>query len=489
VISEATRQELRRLVLAEGLTVSAAARLVGVHHETARRALSDDIQPAHAGRSTQLDEHKPYVTARLLALPELTAVRIHDELVQRGYQGGIAQLRRFISEVRPRRSRKSYLHVSFEPGDQAQVDWGSFGNFPVDGGMRPLSCFLMVLSWSKALFIDFAFDQRMDTFLRMHERAFAYFGGVPKTCLYDNLKSVVLHRHGAIIQLNPTFLAYAGHMLFEPSVAPPYYPEAKGGVEAAVRHTRSNFFYGRRFGSLAELRDAARRWCDEVANQRRHATTREKPADRLLLERRRLRPLPERRFDTDLRVSTVVRKDARVLLDSNAYSVPHELVGTPVLLRADDVSVTVEKPDGATVCTHRRSFGRRQAVLVPDHVDAMVERRPNAQPGRRRERLLALSPEASIYLRELARRRHNLQDEVQKHLRLLDRYGEADMKDGIACALTRGLFGATYLRSLIDQARWERGQAEPQDKVVTGNTQADELTVNPHNLGDYDDLF
>jgi transposase len=252
-----------------------------------------------------LDPHRAFIIERLEKYPELTATRLLWELRERGYTHGVAAVRRYIVHLGGPRSRKAYLRVEVQPGEQAQVDWGSFGSMRIGTTHRPLSVFVMVLSWSRALFLDFSLDQRMETFCTMHRRAFEFFQGVPRNVVYDNLKSVVLHHIGSTAQFNPTFLAFAGHYLFEPTAAPVRYPEAKGRAEGVIKYIRHAFFYGRSFTAIEDVRSQATAWRDQVANQRLHATTRERPCDLLLLERTRLRPLPDRPAETDLIVSCI----------------------------------------------------------------------------------------------------------------------------------------------------------------------------------------
>jgi hypothetical protein len=328
----------------------------------------------------------------------------------------------------------------------------------------------------------------MDTFLRMHQRALAFFGGVPKRIVYDNLKSVVLHHVGSTVQFNPVFLGFAGHYLFEPVAAPVRYPEYKGGVEAAIKYIRHSFFYGRTFSSLADLRAQALAWVEQTANTRIHATTRERPSERLLVEQARLRALPEHAFDTDLVLPLVVSKEARVHLDTNTYSVPHKFVGLQVHLRADDTTVRIVA-EGKVIAEHSRCWGRRQAIEDRAHIDAMLERRPAARPTRRRDRLAALSPESRVYLQEVARRRIDLELEIQKLQRLVQLYGEPDVADGMKRALAARTFGARFVRALIDQSRFARGLGEPPEPIITGNAMADEISVEPHSLETYDALF
>jgi transposase len=488
MISAEVEAEIRRLVLREGWKIETVARRFGVHHSVVRRVLAGSGQSMPTSPGSKLDPFKPYIVERLHDHPELTAVRLLLELKDRGFTGSVAIIKRYVRLVRAPRARKAYLRVETEPGEQAQVDWGSFGQMRVGNTTRPLSCFAMVLSWSRALYADFSLDMRADTFMRMHQRAFAAFGGVPRKVLYDNLKTVVLHHVGHVVQFNPSFLAFAGHSLFEPVAAPVRYPEAKGRVEGAIKYVRHSFFYGRSFRDLAEVRQAARDWCEQTANQRIHATTRERPSDRLLIERTRLHALPEHPFDSDLLTTVVISKEARVWLDTNSYSVEEGHVGQSALLRANDERVRV-LCDGKVVADHPRSWDRRRHVEDPAHVAALLEKRPGARGPKRRDRIAALSDACRIYLQEVARRRIQLDNEVRKLDRLMRLYGEDDLKLGIAAALAARSFGARFVRTFIDQARFARGQGEPPEPITTGNREADEMTVEPHDLGDYDDLF
>jgi transposase len=490
MITDEIRAVIRRLVLREGWKIETAARRFGVHHSVVRRVIHESEADANAQcpAASNVDPFKDYIVQRLTEHPRLTAVRLLFELQDKGFTGGIAVLRRYVAKVRAPRCRKAYLRIETEPGEQAQVDWGSFGHWRVGNTQRPLSAFAMIMRWSRALYIDFSLDQRMDTFLRMHQRALAFFGGVPRRIVYDNLKSVVLHHIGSTVQFNPTFLGFAGHYLFEPVAAPVRYPEYKGSVEASIKFIRHSFFYGRTFSSLEDLRAQALVWVEQTANTRIHGTTRERPAERLLIERPRLHTLPEHPFDADLVLPLIVSKEARVYLDTNTYSVPHEFVGKNVLLRADDTTVRVVA-DGLVIAQHQRCWGRRQPIEDRAHIDAMLERRPAAKGPRRRNRLASLSVESRVYLQEVARRRINLDNELQKLQRLIALYGETDVAEGMKQALLARTFGARYVRTFIDQSRFARGLHEPSEPIVTGNTTADAVVVEPHALETYDALF
>lgn len=488
MITAEMRAEMRRLVIVEGWRLQTVARRFGVHHSVVRRAIRDGTMGERPGTPSALDSFKPYIVKRLVELPALTSVRLYTELKGRGFTIGLAQLRRYVAQIRPPRPRKVYLRVEFEPGEQAQVDWGSFGFMRTGAGQRPLSVFSMVMSWSRAIFIDFSFDQQMETFLRMHRCALEFFGGIPKRIVYDNLKSVVLHHVGSTVQWNPRFLAFAGHYLFEATAAPVRYPEFKGRVESSIKYIRSSFFYGRSFSSLDDVRKQAAAWRDGTANERIHATTRERPSQRLLVERARLRALPAHPFDTDLVIPLIVSKEARVRLDTNTYSVPPECVGKTVHLRADDTRVRVIC-DGVEVASHVRCWDRRRHIEDPAHVEKLLARRKAARGPHSRDRLFDLCPEARPYLHEVARRKIHLSHEVEKLLRFVDSYGAADVGAAIGKAIAQRTFGARYVRALCDQARFARGLPEPPEPVVTGNPAADDLVVDPHPMESYDALF
>jgi transposase len=454
-----------------------------------RRAISDTPLPEHKPPApSSLDAFKPFLLERLTAYPEMTAIRLFEEIRKRGYAHGVAQLRRWLMGVRAPRSKKAYLRIELEPGEQAQVDWGSFGQMRCGVTLRPLSVFAMVMSWSRALFLDFSLDQRIETFLLMHCRALDFFGGVPRKVLYDNLKSAVLHHVGSTVQFNPRLLALAGHYLFEPAAAPVRYPEAKGRVEGAIKYIRHSFFYGRSFRSLDDVRAQAAAWRDQVANDRIHATTRERPRERLLVERPRLRALPTRPFDTDAIVPAIVSKEVRVRFDANSYSVPHAHVGKAVMVRASDSVVRI-LADGVEIARHDRCFDRRRSIEDRAHVEALADKKKGPFMGSRKDRLANLAPEARMYLQEVARRRIGLESEIQKLQRLVARYGETEVAGGMAKALAARTFGSRYVRALIDQGRFARGLAEPPEPIVTGHPTADNLDVTPHDLETYDALF
>src|SRR5437899_2925538 len=198
MISPEQRAEIRRLYYAEHWRVGTIATTLGVHHDTVRHAIEADrfIRPGAQIRPSVLDPYKPFVLATLEQYPRLRATRLYEMLGARGYAGSAVQVRRWVRTVRPAARAEAYLRLETLPGEQGQVDWGNFGALPIGRARRVLSCFVLVLSWSRAVYARFALDQTLESFLRGHVEAFAALGGAPRTILYDNLKSVVLDRAG-----------------------------------------------------------------------------------------------------------------------------------------------------------------------------------------------------------------------------------------------------------------------------------------------------
>src|SRR5262249_5154475 len=154
-----------------------------------------------------------------------------------------------------------YLRLSSLPGEQAQVDWGHFGHLVIGRARRPLMAFVMVLSYSRQIFLRFFLDARMENFLHGHVSAFTTWGGVPRVLLYDNLRSVVLERHGEAIRFHPTLLMFAGHYRYEPRPVAIARGNETGRVERAIRYVRNAFFAARRFADVDDLNAQAEAWC------------------------------------------------------------------------------------------------------------------------------------------------------------------------------------------------------------------------------------
>jgi len=297
---------LLRHYLEQGTSKSALARQLSVSRDTIHRWIRDgdlerdlDTTPVHYGPRatgpTKLDAYKPIIEARLTAYPELSAVRLLDEIRAAGYAGGYSQLKAFVRAVRPTPVPEPVIRFETPAGRQAQVD---FARFRFAWGIR--YALLVVLGYSRLLWCRFYPRQDMATLIDGLEDAFVFFGGVPQELLFDQMKAVItrdLRLEGGALVHNGEFLRFARHWGFTPRACRPYRAQTKGKVERPVRYVRGNFVYGRTFLHDADLDHQRQLWLERVANVRLHGTTRERPRDRFDREERfLLQPLAARRY-------------------------------------------------------------------------------------------------------------------------------------------------------------------------------------------------
>jgi len=222
MITPAQRAEIRRLYVGEHWKIGTLAAALGVHHETVRAALQHGTGGTRRGvsRPSALDPFLPFIRDTLAQYPRLRATRLHAMLRQRGYLGSAVQVRRLVRRMRPQAVTHVYRRVVTLAGEQAQVDWGTFGTVRIGHGVRVVSGFVMVLGYSRALFALFTLDHTLESFLRGHVAAFQALGGSARTLVYDNLRSAVLDRRGTAIQCHPRLLELAGHYHFAPLSLP-----------------------------------------------------------------------------------------------------------------------------------------------------------------------------------------------------------------------------------------------------------------------------
>ena len=285
-------------------------------------------------RGSMLDPFRDAIDGILEKYASLSAVRILEKLRALGYKGQISILKALLAMIRPRKSPEAFLKRETLPGEEAQVDWGSCGHILVEGVIRALSVFVMVLSFSRRLYIEFTVSQEMEDFLRGHVNAFESFGGrCPKVILYDNLRSVVKWRQKRLIRFNNRFLEFAGTYVFEPRPCNVRRGNEKPRAETGVRYVKQNFLAGREFRDLADLRMQAFHWLRDVANVRTHGTTHERPIDRFERERELLQAVPRSPYDTRICRPVSVTHQIRVKFQTNTYTVPPGYVGQTLTSR------------------------------------------------------------------------------------------------------------------------------------------------------------
>jgi transposase len=367
-----------RTLAQEGYSKSAIARELGLNRRTVRSLLERTDPPAYPSkpkliRPSRLDPFKDYLRVRL-ADGVTNAVRLKRELQARGYQGGISVLREFLLPLRLERQREAFQRFETMPGEQAQADWSYF-SVPDERGLKHcFYCFVLVLGYSRCLYAEFVPAMDILNLLRCHVHAFDYFGGIPRTILYDNLKQVVIERDNVTLKhhFQPRFLDFARYYAFRPLVCWPNRPQTKGKVENSIRYIRISFAQGLRFAGLTRANTELRTWLDEVANQRTHAETRAVPFERLKQERAQLLPLSLLPYDTARVESRHVGKDCFLSYGGNRYSVPFHYVDKSVTIRDHEDGRLLIYDRDELIAEHRRNPGRGQRIVNPAHTQGIT---------------------------------------------------------------------------------------------------------------------
>ena len=465
--------QMKHLHTHEGLNASQIAKTLTLDPRTVSHWLAQEhFRPRKPRQSpSKLDPFKPELV-RLLERYPYSAAQIFQRLRERGFDGGYSLVKAYVRTVRPRR-QAAFLTLAFAPGECAQVDWGSFGSVPVGQTHRQLSFFVMVLCYSRLLYVEFTVSQTMEHFLACHQHAFEFFGGIPHKLMVDNLKSAVLKRAvGEAPVFNPKYLDFATHHGFTITPCNVGKGNEKGRVENGVGYVKKNFLAGLEMPDFSALNPAARQWLDTVANVRLHGATRETPTALWHTERPALRPLPLHPFDIATVSQVRASRQFRITLETNRYSVPAHYAGHALTLKTSPDRLCVYLGD-QLIARHVRRYDRFQDVEDPDHPKPLLEQRKKARDHKVFMRFLALSPRAEAYYLKLAERHLNPPHHVRKIVALSDIYDPASVARALDDALVYEAFSSEYIANLLEQ----RARCTPEASALHLTRREDLLEV------------
>ncbi|MBE3123361.1 MAG: IS21 family transposase, partial [Planctomycetes bacterium] len=405
------------------LTIAQIALDLHLNARTVARWLAADKfrQRQTPPRPSKLDSYKGQVVRWLQTHP-YTAAQVFLRLREAGYDGGATIVKEYVRQIRPPRT-PAFLTLSFAPGECAQVDWGQFGSINVGNTRRRLSFFVMVLCYSRMLYVEFTVSETMEHFLACHANAFNFFGGVTGKVMVDNLRSAILQRIvGQDPVFNPRYKDFADHFGF--TIAPCGVGQAheKGRVENAVGYVKKNFLAGLELTDFALVNPAARQWLDMVANVRIHGSTHRQPIELLGAEKPQLKPLPSHPYDVGVIRPGRTSSQFRVTVDANTYSVPAQYAGAALTVKLYPDVLCFYHQD-KLVARHVRCYDRHQDFEDPDHPRALLAQRRRARDQKLMLRLLALTPKADPFYLGLAERRLNVLHHVRKIVALSEIYG------------------------------------------------------------------
>lgn len=488
MIDEETRARIRHLFYAEHWKVGTIAREFILHPDTVKIAVETDrFNNTKALPPTVTDPYVGFIRELLAKHPRLRATRIFQMIRDRGYCGSVVQLRRVVAGLRPAH-KEAFLCLRTFPGEQGQVDWAHFGEVSVGRARRKLSCFVITLSYSRGLYLEFFFDQRMESFLRGHVHAFADWGGLPRVLLYDNLRSAVIERRGDAIHFHPRLLELCAHYHFAARPCQVRAGNQKGRVERVIRYIRDSFFAARPFSTLEDFNRQALAWRDREAHGRPwpggdHRTVAEAFAE----EEPRLLPLPAHRFDADMLTPVQSGKTIYVRFDLNDYSIPPVAVGRPLVLAASESTVRIL--DGSQeIARHRRSYDRRQQILDPAHQEELLKEKRKAFGSTRGGRLAQAIPESEALLDAAFGRGESAGSQTAQLLNLLDLYGARELRAAVCEALERKTPRASSVAFILNQRRRSNKRRTPSPVDLSRHPELENLSVTPHALETYDEL-
>jgi transposase len=371
----------------QGLTIAQTARFLGLDPRTVTTWVA---RPHFTPRSSRprkslLDPFKPTVT-RLLDTHPYSAQQIFQRLREQGYQGGITILRDYVRRIRPTKL-PVYLKLAFAAGECAQVDWRSYGTVTIDDTQRRLSFFVMVLAYSRQMYVEFSVSQTMEHFLTFHQHAFGY--------------------------------------------------------------VKKNFLRGLELAEFTAIQAAAKLWLDTIANVRIHHETRQRPDDLLVQERPHLKPLNPNSYDCARTLTCIASSQFRIRLDSNRYTVPSAYAHRKLTVKAWPDRICIYFDD-KLIARHIRRWGRNKDYEDKEHSKELLAQRHRAREQRLLTHFLTLSPDGAAYYEGLEQRRFNARQHLRKILALAEIYSPDQVARAISDGLAFEAFSAEYIANILE---------------------------------------
>lgn len=364
-----------------GQSIKTIARDLGLSRNTVRKALREPEKPQYQRKKKQrgvLEPFRPFLQQRASEV-FFNANTLYRELKDQGYKGGYSTVKLAVKPLREAYRLAEVATVRFEtpPGKQAQVDWGtSWVN--IAGKRTRVKIFVMVLAYSRAIYVEFTLDETLPTLIACHERAIRHFGGITQEVLYDNPRTIVFHRGTDEACINPRFLDFCRYYGYTPRLCRPYRAKTKGKVESGVKYVKRSFLAGRSAMSLDDLNNQAMDWIRTVADVRIHGTVHEQPAERFWREE--LSPVAfQPPYALQIFAVRKVAADCLISFEASRYSVPWQYVRQLVDVQVAGEQVKIYH-QGALIAEHPLATKPYQVVLQRSHYGDLGKPRDPSRP-------------------------------------------------------------------------------------------------------------
>jgi transposase len=480
-----SRTSQRRIAKRLAVDRKTVAKVIAEHEQ----ARTGESPKPRKPRKSVLDPFEDQVVQLLGRYPDITAVRMAEELRRLGFQGGYTIVKDRLRDLR-QHPRQLVRRFETGPGVQSQMDYSTYEIDFTAEGKRRVHAFSYILGYCRRQYVHFVERQDFTTTIREHVAAFTYLQGVAADCLYDNMKVVVSGHDGEQPIYNTHFLAFATYYGFRPVACRPRHPQTKGKIERPFWYLEQNLLNGRTFSSLQHLNETTNWWLAQVADVRVHKTTRRTPLDLYQEELPHLLPLPQKPYDTAEVVYRTVNPEGFIAYLQNFYSVPWQRIGQLLPVRVTETEVIVYGPDIREIARHQRLPASATGNYSTHH-----EHRPGPDLRRKQEllrgRFQELGTDAVSFFDQLIRTRRFGKDEAVRILGLLSTYHQQDIVAAFQRAHRYRAFSFPAVERILGAFAQPRSALESIDDQARQHLHEllRENPVPPRSTGDYQQLL